>query len=120
MKWSTVAVVRSVESHAAECTVGLTYAFGSPTFVVGGDGGVHDTYLSALFRPLEAILFLRDGDAVGRATVLRTPSKTAGIGYIDVAFDDSDVTPEEGDHIAFDDSPDWASAPAGTDDVEWT
>lgn len=99
---STVAIVQSAENHAAESTIRLGFAFGHFDFCPGGTT-IQDTYLSALFRSLDNIVFYpgdSSSDPIGSGTVLRTPSKTAGIGSIDVECSEGFV-PQPGNRITF-------------------
>lgn len=93
----TQAVVKTTGGSSATQSVPLKNAFGSSTFVAGGDGGVQDTYLSGLFRTGTKIALVRATAIVEFGTVTASPG-AAGIGYIDVLFT-SAITPTVGDLI---------------------
>lgn len=96
----TIAVVKTTGSGSATQVVPLKNAFGSSTFVAGGDVGVQDTYLSSLFRVGEHIALIRAGAIVEFGAITASPSATSGVGYIDVTFTSS-ITPTVGDLIVF-------------------
>lgn len=96
----TQAVVKTTGSGSATQVIPLKNAYGSSTFCAGGDAGVQDTYLSAIFRKNERIALIRSGSLVEFGTVTASPSATSGIGYIDVTFTSS-ITPTVGDLIVF-------------------
>lgn len=96
----TQAVVKTTGSASATQVIPLKNAYGSATFVPGGDGGVQDTYLSNIFRVGEKIALIRASAIVEFGTVTASPSASSGIGFIDVTFTSS-ITPTANDLIVF-------------------
>lgn len=96
----TQAVVKTTGSGSATQVVPLKNAYGSATFVPGGDGGIQDTYLSAIFRVGEKIALIRASAIVEFGTITASPSASSGIGFIDVTFNSS-ITPTANDLIVF-------------------
>ncbi len=113
----TIAVVKTTGSSSATQVVPLKNAFGSSTFVAGGDAGVQDTYLSFLFPLNNKIALIRSGAIVEFGTVTASPSATSGVGYIDVTFTSS-ITPTAGDLIVSANA-DGDSTITGTDYNQW-
>lgn len=95
----TIAVIATTNSAGTSQSLDLKNAFGSSTFVAGGDNGVQDTYLSALFRVGEHIALIRNGAIVEFAAVTASPG-AAGPGFIDTTFTSS-ITPTVGDLVVF-------------------
>lgn len=96
----TQAVVKTTLSAGTVQVIPLKNAFGSATFVAGGDGTVQDTYLSAIFRVSERVALVRATAIVEFGTVTASPSATSGVGFIDVTFTSS-ITPTVGDLVVF-------------------
>lgn len=113
----TVAVVKTTGSASASQTIPLKNMFGSSALVAGGDAGVQDTQLSALFRVNDRIALVRAGSIVEFATVTASPSATSGVGSIDATFTSS-ITPTAGDNIVFA-MADGDSTISGTDTNNW-
>lgn len=93
----TVAKIRTTGTAGTAQSLILGSAFGSSTFVAGGDGGVQDTYLSSLFRVGTRIALIRSGAIVEFATVTASPG-ASGVGTVDATFTSS-ITPTAGDLI---------------------
>lgn len=113
----TVAVVKTTGSSNATQVVPLKNAYGSSSFVAGGDAGVQDTYLSSLFRVGDHIALIRGGSLVEFGNVTAAPSASSGIGYIDVTFT-SAITPTANDLIVFANA-DGDNTISGTDVNNW-
>lgn len=113
----TLAVVKTTGSASATQIVPLKDAFGSSSFVAGGDAGTEDTYLSNLFPVGNKIALIRSQAIVEFGTVTASPSATSGIGYIDVTFTSS-ITPTAGDLIVSANA-DGDSTITGTDYNQW-
>lgn len=113
----TLAIVKTTGSASATQVVPLKNAFGSSTFVAGGDAGVQDTYLSNLFPVGNKIALIRSGSIVEFGTVTAAPSATSGVGFIDVTFTSS-ITPTVGDLIVSANA-DGDSTITGTDYNQW-
>lgn len=96
----TIAVVKTTGGSSATQVIPLKNAYGTSTFVAGGDVSVQDTYLSQLFRVGDHIALIRAAAIVEFGAVTAAPSATSGIGYIDVTFT-SAITPTVGDLIVF-------------------
>ena len=95
-----VAVVKTTGGASATQVIALKNAFGSSSFVAGGDGGTQDTYLSNLFRVNDRVAIIRAAAVVEFGTVTASPSASSGIGFIDVTFSAS-CTPTVGDNLVF-------------------
>lgn len=113
----TVAVVKTTGASSTTQVIPLKNAFGSSTFVAGGDVGVQDTYLSNLFRVGDHIALIRASAIVEYAAVTAAPSASSGIGYIDATFT-SAITPTVGDLIVFANA-DGDNTITGTDVNNW-
>lgn len=96
----TMAQVKTTGSASATQVVPLKNAYGSATFVTGGDGGVQDTYLSSLFDLGVKVALIRASAVVEFGTVTASPSASSGVGYIDITFN-STITPTANDNIVF-------------------
>lgn len=115
----TVAVVKTTGSASATQVIALKNAYGSSTFVAGGDLGVQDTYLSnIIFAVNDRIALIRAGAIVEFGTVTAAPSATSGIGFIDVTFTSS-ITPTANDLVVFA-MADGDATINGTDVNNWT
>lgn len=113
----TMSVVKTTGSSNATQVIPLKNAFGSSTFVAGGDGGTQDTYLSQLYRVGDHIALIRTGAIVEFGAVTAAPSASLGVGYIDVTFT-SAITPTVGDLIVFANA-DGDNTITGTDYNNW-
>lgn len=96
----TQAVVKTTNSAGTAQVLALKNAYGSSTFVAGGDVGQQDAYLSSIFRVGEHIALIRAGAIVEFANIAASPSATSGVGFIDATFTSS-ITPTAGDLIVF-------------------
>lgn len=97
----TLAVVKTTGSGGTtQNGIALKNAFGSSTFVAGGDVGLQDTYLSQIFRVNDRIALIRGASIVEFANVTASPSAGSGVGFIDALFTSS-ITPTVGDLIVF-------------------
>lgn len=96
----TQAVVKTTNSAGTTQVLALKNAYGSSTFVAGGDTGAQDTYLSNIFNVGDHIALVRAGTIVEFAAITASPSATSGIGFIDATFTAS-ATPTVGDLIVF-------------------
>jgi len=114
----TVAVVKTTGSASAtQNGIAIKNAYGSATFVPGGDGTVQDTYLSSLFRVGDHIALIRSAAIVEFASVVASPSAASGVGFIDALFTSS-ITPTVGDLIVFANA-DGDNTITGTDVNNW-
>lgn len=95
----TQAVIRTTGSGSATQSLILKNAYGSSTFCAGGDAGVQDTYLSAIFRVGEHIALIRSGAIVEFAAITASPG-ASGVGTVDATFTSS-ITPTAGDLVVF-------------------
>lgn len=113
----TLAVVKTTGASSATQVIPLKNAYGSSTFVPGGDGDIQDKYLSNLFPVGNHVALVRGGAIVEFGAVTASPSATSGIGYIDVTFT-SAITPTAGDLILSANA-DGDSTLTGTDYNQW-
>jgi hypothetical protein len=114
----TLAVVATTGASSATQVVPIKNAFGNSTFVPGGDAGVQDTYLSALFPVNGKIALIRASAIVEFGTVTAAPSATSGVGFIDVTFS-SAITPTLGDLVVSAEA-DGDNTITGTDFNNWS
>lgn len=96
----TIAQVKTTGSSNATQVIPLKNAFGSSTFVPGGDAGIQDTYLCTIFITGAKIALIRAGAIVEFGTITASPSASSGVGYIDVTFT-SAITPTANDLIVY-------------------
>jgi hypothetical protein len=114
----TVAVVKTTGSAGTtQNGVAIKNAYGSATFVPGGDGTLQDTYLSSLFRVGDHVALIRSAAIVEFASVVAAPSAASGVGFIDLLFTSS-ITPTVGDLIVFANA-DGDNTISGTDVNNW-
>ena len=115
----TIAVVKTTGSAGTtQNGIAIKNAYGSATFVPGGDTGVQDTYLSALFRVNDVIAIIRSAALIEFGTVTASPSAGSGVGFIDATFQSS-ITPTAGDLLVFANA-DGDNTITGTDYNNWT
>jgi hypothetical protein len=115
----TLAVVKTTGSAGTvQNGIALSNAYGSSTFVAGGDAGVQDTYLSSLFPVGGKIALIRASAIVEFGTVNAAPSAGSGVGFIDATFTSS-ITPTAGDLIVSAEA-DGDSTITGTDFNNWS
>lgn len=114
----TVAVVKTTGSAGTtQNGIALKNAYGSATFVAGGDAGAQDTYLSNLFRVNDIVALIRAGSLIEFGKVTASPSAGSGVGFIDATFQSS-ITPTAGDLIVFANA-DGDNTLTGTDKGNW-
>jgi hypothetical protein len=113
----TIAVVKTTGASSATQVIPIKNAFGSSTFVAGGDVGVQDTFLSNLPRVGDHIALIRASAIVEFGAVTASPSASSGVGYVDVTFT-SAITPTVGDLVVLANA-DIDSTIAGTDVNNW-
>jgi hypothetical protein len=114
----TLAVVKTTGSASATQVIPLKNAFGSATFVPGGDAGAQDTYLSSLPRVGDTVALIHTGAILEFGTVTAAPSASSGIGFIDVTFNSS-ITPTAGDLLVLANA-DGDNTINGTDVNNWS
>lgn len=96
----TIAQVKTTGSSNATQVIPLKNAFGTNTFVPGGDAGVQDTYLCTIHRVGAWIALIRSAAIVEFGKITASPSASSGVGYIDVTFN-SAITPTANDLIVY-------------------
>ena len=115
----TIAVVKTNGSAGTtQNGIAIKNAYGSATFVAGGDTGVQDTYLSNLFRVNDVIAIIRSASLIEFGTVTASPSAGSGVGFIDATFQSS-ITPTSGDLLVFANA-DGDNTVTGTDYNNWS
>lgn len=96
----TIAQVKTTGSSNATQVVPLKNAFGTSTFVPGGDAGVQDTYLCTIVVVGAKVALIRAGAIVEFGTVTASPSASSGVGFVDVTFN-SAITPTANDLLVY-------------------